>query len=99
VLGLGFLLRSGSRILRDCIAKKPDVVGLFVPSVTGLGDSFSPPLFVVRLQVVRDGNHVQMPAALHRRIIAKRAAAIGIAAIFLDISTWVIPRRPRLLLV
>ena len=28
-LGLGFLLRSWSRILCDCVAKKPDVVGLF----------------------------------------------------------------------
>ena len=29
VLGLGFLLRYGSRILRVVVAKKPDVVGLF----------------------------------------------------------------------
>jgi Flp pilus assembly pilin Flp len=27
--GRGFLLRCGSRILRDCVAKKPDAVGLF----------------------------------------------------------------------
>jgi len=41
---------------------------------------------MVGLQHVRDGNHVPVPAALYGRIVAKRAAAIGVAAILLDAS-------------
>ena len=43
-VGLGFFRKSGSRILRVVVAKKPDVVGLFAPLVAGPADSFGPPL-------------------------------------------------------